>query len=175
MAIFRRKPKGENPPTGRPELPIPTTYAELLTFSINYVAAQQQAHTSLWGLGTEQNWDVDLDAGTLTWHATEKGMTVTAPTQLLGTWNPDDQTFLWGWDHPSAPPGTAIAAEAVRQYATAHGIAELQPRSISCSFDECYRVAATASPIGDLQGVYRADAGGPWVYLGFGPVSIQQA
>lgn len=153
---------------------IPTTYAELLEFSINYVAMQQQAHGA-WGLGSDERWDVDLDAGVISWHFADRGHVARAPAQLLGTWNPADETFLWGWDHPSAPPGTAVAAQAVKTFADTYGVAELTTRSIACSFDDCYRIASTASPIGGLQGVYRGDAGGPWVYLGFGEVSLTQA
>ncbi len=152
--------------------PLPTEFDALVEFAGNHIAAQQLAHSGAWGLGDAERFDVDLQAGTITWMFTDRNMMVTAPAQLLGTWNPGDQTFLWGWAHPSAPPGTAVAAQAVKDWADQNGVVELQDRKIECDNDTCYSIAGIASPIGDLQGVYRFDAGGPWAYVGFGNVTL---
>ena len=35
-------------------------------------------------------------------HTLEKdGAQVTAPVQIIGAWNPRNETFTWAWDHPS--------------------------------------------------------------------------
>ncbi len=187
MGIFKRSADGNGNNVGStaistpvdgmdPNLPpLPTDFASLVEFAGHHIQAQQVAHSSTWGLGSAERFDVDLEAGTITWQFPDKNVVANAPAELLGTWNPQDNTFLWGWDHPSTPPGTAIATQAVKTWADQNGVVELQQRSISCTNDECYSIAGIASPIGNLQGVYRFDAGGPWAYVGFGNVTLSPA
>ncbi|MHA3915934.1 DUF6882 domain-containing protein [Halovulum sp. GXIMD14793] len=153
---------------------MPTDYAGLTEMAFNHVSALQTAHQGGWKMGEAERVDIDLEAGVIVWIFADK--LVTAPAELLGTWNPDDQTFLWGWDHPSAPEGSAVSSLAVKEYADKHGIVELQTSKPSCDFDGCWKLAATAALIGDLQGVYRMEAApnGPWAYLGFGTVKLQK-
>ncbi|QPH53171.1 DUF6882 domain-containing protein [Pontivivens ytuae] len=157
--------------TGAPELP--TDYETLLTMAGNHVAAQQSAHSGAWRMDEARRFDVDPAAGRISWFF-DDGTEASAPVQLVGTWNPQDETFLWGWDHPSAPPGTA---QAVKNYADANGIAGLQTSQIACDFDACWRIAGTASLIGDLQGLYRFEEspGGAWVYVGFADVTLKKS
>jgi len=155
---------------GRPV--IPTDYGPLVEMAMNHVSALQDVHVQMWHMDRSGTAAVDLVEGRIAWELPDR--LVTAPVELLGTWNPVDQTFLWGWDHPSAPPGTAVAAAATRDFANEHGIDELRQATVVCSFDDTWSLAAPAVLIGDLQGIYRLESspGGAWAYLGFGNVSI---
>ncbi|MEL6983687.1 MAG: DUF6882 domain-containing protein [Actinomycetota bacterium] len=150
----------------------PTSYASLVERAMAHVGSLQAAHEQMWHMSDAVNADVDLAVGQITWNLADR--LVTAPVELLGTWDPADQTFLWGWDHPSVRPGTAGASTATRDFAIEHGIAELQPSKVSCSFDDTWSLAAPAVMIGDLQGIYRMETspGGAWAFLGFGQISI---
>ncbi len=180
MGIFRRKKNDQSGGTGPATESVadkaPTSYVPLREFAWNHVAAQQSAHEGLWSMSTAERFDCDLAGSAITWFNTAKGMTVSAPCQLLGTWNPTDSSLLWAWDHPSAPPGTAVAAQAVKAFADANQIAELQSATIGCSRDEAYEITAIASPLGDLQGIYRFESapGAAWVYIGFGNVTMSK-
>lgn len=153
--------------------PLPPSYDELVARAFAHTQALMEVHAGPVGIAQATNWDVDLQAGSITWTLADR--VIRAPAQLIATWNAADETFLWGWDHPSAPPGTAIAAARVKAHADAHGITPLQSAKAACSFDEGWQLAAIAVLAGDLQGVYRGQASETaWAYIGFGPVTMSK-
>lgn len=154
--------------------PLPTTYDELVARAFAHTQALMEVQAGLIGIARATTWDVDLQEGTITWTLPDR--IVRAPGQLIATWNAQDETFLWGWDHPSAPPGSAIAAAKVKAHADAHGITQLQTAKAGCSFEEGWQLASIAVLAGDLQGVYRGQASDTaWAYIGFGNVSMSAA
>ncbi|MFV0523194.1 MAG: DUF6882 domain-containing protein [Acidimicrobiales bacterium] len=158
--------------TGRPVLP--TDYTALADMAMNHVGALQTGHEQAWGMSRATDFEGDLNEGWIRW--TLPDLVAEATMQLLGTWNPADETFLWGWDHPSAPPGSAVAAGAVKTFADKHGISELQTAKTTVAFDDGWPLAAIAVLLGDLQGIYRFEAspGGPWAYVGFDRVRLSR-
>lgn len=99
-----------------------------------------------------------------------------APVQLIGTYADSDASFLWGWNHPSAPDGSAKAAQAVKDHADRHAMSQLQPGKMALdSADDAWPVAAIAMLAGNLQGIYRGLAApGVYAFLGFGTVTISK-
>ena len=57
------------------------------------VALKTRTAIDLWGLGDKGTFDVDLLAGTITF-TTGKGLIVTAPVQVIGTYSTVDGTWL---------------------------------------------------------------------------------
>ena len=167
--------KGETPKnsdSNRP--PLPTKFEPLQDMAFHHTQALMAAHQGSWRLGEGDQWAVDLAAGEIRWTFPD-GKLVRAPGQLIATWNSADDTFLWGWDHPSAPPGSAVAAAAAKAHADAHAIEELQISKVSCSMEDGWQLAAIAVLLGDLQGVYRGQASETaWAYIGFGNVTISK-
>ncbi|MFV0260589.1 MAG: DUF6882 domain-containing protein [Acidimicrobiales bacterium] len=163
---------GDGTDHGRPVLP--TDYDALAEMAMNHVGALQTGHEQSWGMSRATDFEGDLNEGWIRW--TLPDMTAEAPMQLLGTWNPADESFLWGWDHPSAPPGSTVAAGAVKTFADKHGISELQTAKTTVAFDDGWPLAAIAVLLGDLQGIYRFEAspGGPWAYVGFDRVRLSR-
>jgi hypothetical protein len=89
----------------------PSSYDTLLAQSMEELRAKTSAHDATWHLG-EAAWAVDQDAGTIVF-TTPRGITATCPVQIVGTYNTDDGTWLWGWDHPSVDPALAEHARTV--------------------------------------------------------------
>lgn len=179
MAFWKRTKNDDQGSGGEATLPvpaearsIPTDHAGLVERSMVHVSTLQAFHSETWHMDEADDASVDLVAGRITWTLPER--MVTAPVELLGTWSPADQTFLWGWEHPSAPPGTAVAAAATRDFAIEHGIGQLSTAKVVCPFDDTWPLVAPAVLIGDLQGIYRMETapGGAWAFLGFGTVSM---
>lgn len=54
-----------------------------------------QAAIEMWGLDTAA-WDVDLNTGTITFTNDEKEIMVTAPVQVVGTYDTEDSTGYGG-------------------------------------------------------------------------------
>jgi hypothetical protein len=157
---------------GRPV--IPTNYADLITMARAHVEALSYGHSG-WGLGREEHWAVDLDAGAIEWTLADN-MVARAPVQLIGTWASDLGSFRWGWDHPAVPAGGAPAAQAARAFAEAHAIAELLRVEVACMPETAKDFASVAVLIGDMQGLYVGQASRTALaYLGFGDVTLERA
>lgn len=158
--------------TTRP--PLPTDFEGFQEMAFNHTQALMAGHTAGWRIDKAANWDVDLAGGHITWTFTD-GKIARASAQLIATWSSQEDTFLWGWDHPSAPPGTAVAAQAVRDHAARHNIEQLLTGKVACSFEDGWQLAAMAVLAGDLQGVYRGQASDTaWAYIGFGNVTLSK-
>lgn len=154
--------------------PLPTDFEGFKEMAFNHTQALMAAHTASWHIDHAENWDVNLVGSVITWTFAD-GKIARAPAQLIATWSNQEDTFLWGWDHPSAPPGTALAAQAVRDHAARHNIEQLLEKKVACSFDDGWQLATMAVLAGDLQGVYRGQASDTaWAYIGFGEVTLSK-
>lgn len=127
---------------------------------------QTASNTEAWGLGTETQWNLDMNAGTLRFTFAD-GRVLVAPVQVVGTYNTANGSFLWSWDHPSVPENLRRAAQRVHNYGQTHGVEELTMRSRTCSEAEAWGYAAAAAQLDGAEGAYRGDAGGTWVYMVF--------
>jgi len=157
------------------KLVLPSDFDSFQEMAFNHTQALMAAHTSSWRIEEAENWDVNLIGGIITWTFAD-GKVARAPAQLIATWSNTEGTFLWGWDHPSAPPGTALAAQAVHDHAKRHNIKQLLDEKIVCSLEDGWQLAAMAVLAGDLQGVYRGQANETAsAYIGFGNVSLSNS
>lgn len=123
-------------------------------------------HTAAWGLGTETQWNLDMNAGQLRLSFAD-GREMDCPVQVIGTYNTRNGSFLWGWDHPSVPEPLRRAARQVRDYGEKHAIERFTTRTIDCSEADAWEITAAAAQLDDVTGAYRGDAGGTWVYMTF--------
>jgi hypothetical protein len=129
-----------------------------------------QADDELWGLGSAK-WSVDLDRGTIEFR-NNKGWLITAPVQVIGTYDTRDGTFMWGWDHPSVPAPSAEAATLVRKYGESHGQELLTTQLVKVTEQQAWEFTALADYLSDGNGAYRGPAGKTLVFMTFGKVTI---
>lgn len=139
----------------------------------NHLKALTKAHQGMWNIGAADRWDADQETGIITWTFPD-GVVVSAPFQIIGTYNSSDSTFLWGWDHPSVVEPLRKDAEAVLQFAKQHSIEFLQDRKVECDEDAAWELAALATLVCDRQGAYRGPAGKTFVFMTFGEIKIQK-
>jgi hypothetical protein len=137
------------------------------------LAIQTRAHAEMWGFGTEKTWSADLDRGVIEFHL-EGGKTVSAPVQVIGSYNTDDGTFLWGWDHPSVPPDLARHANLARVWGEEMVSPAFTSRKVMCSEDDAWSFAAVANRLGEGNGVYRGVAGSAYFFMTLGRLTIEQ-
>lgn len=131
------------------------------------------AHRATWHLGDEASWSVDQDREEICFRF--KDVTARAPVQIIGTFNTEDSTFLWGWDHPSVKAPLRKHAECLRRWGESHAEARLVTRSFQSSEEEAWAFAAAAASVNDANGAYRGRSGPTWVYMTFGQVSLSVA
>lgn len=139
----------------------------------NEMQLRTQAAVEMWGLD-EASWAVDLEAGTITFTHDEKALVVTAPVQVIGTYNMDDCSWLWGWDHPSVSEHLGAFARRVRDFGEQYGREELTTRKITASMDDVWGFTALACHLNEGQGGYSGSSGSTRVLMVYGPVTISK-
>lgn len=150
----------------------PADFDTLIAQSMEELRLKTQAHDAAWHLG-EADWSVDQDQGQIVFD--HKGITATAPVQIVGTYNSEDSTWLWGWDHPSVVPALQQHARRVREYGDEHGISQLTTRKLACTENQAWEFAALACKLSGAQGAYRGPAGSAFVFLTFGDVTLTKS
>ena len=123
---------------------------------------------------SEAAWSVDQDKGTITFDS-PKGIRATAPVQIVGTYNTDDGSWLWGWDNPSVDAPLAEHAKKVRAYGQEKAFDILTTRKLICPEDQCWDFAALSCMLCEAQGAYRGPAGKARVFMTFGEVSLRKS
>jgi hypothetical protein len=145
----------------------------LLEQSMEELRLKTVAHESGWCLD-KANWAVDQDAGTITFTLPE-GVIATCPVQVIGTYNTEDSTWLWGWDHPSVVTPLQEHARTVKAYGQQHGIERLTTQKLSCTEEDAWQFAALACKLCEAQGAYRGPSGPTRVFMTFGTVSLSKS
>lgn len=126
-----------------------------------------------WGLGQGGQWAADLEAGTITF-TNNKGLEITAPVQVVGTYNSADGTWLWGWDHPSVPEPVSHDARRVHDFGRKYRLEALTTRQIEADESDAWTFTALACHLAGAQGGYRGPAGTTYVFMTYGSVSIHK-
>ena len=140
--------------------------------SVAGLQMQTEAHDGTWGLGEADTWNVDQDTGVISWSFSD-GKRVEAPVQIIGTYNPHDGSFMWGWDHPSINPALQAHARLVKAFGEEHDIPSYVTQKIVIDGEsEAWEFVAVANRLAEANGGYRADAGGPLVFMTFGELKI---
>lgn len=167
MGLFDRIFGGIKGPTDPPAL------RQEIEKAMNGLAAVTTAHDCTWHLG-QADWTLDQAVGNLVF-TTPQGMQAVAPAQIIGTYNTQDGTWLWGWDHPSVQPSLAKHAERVLAYGQQHGFRKLTTRKLQCTESEAWELAALAYMICGANGAYRGPAGKALVFMTFGEVQLSKS
>jgi len=131
------------------------------------------AHDGMWQIG-QAAWSVDQDEGTITF-TSPTGIIATAPVQIVGSYNTQDGTWLWGWDNPSLEAPLTEHARKVQSYGKEHGYEILTTPKLVCPEEQCWELAALACMLSGAQGAYRGPAGAVRVFMTFGKVKLSKA
>lgn len=140
--------------------------------SVAEVHTINDSHNGKWRLGEEQSWSIDLNQGHILFSFAD-GTQAVAPIQIVGTFDIKDDTFMWGWSHPSVIPSLQKNASLVKAFGRKNGATELTRKKISCTEKRAWEYTALAMRLGDAKGVYRAEtADGTFVFMNFGEVQL---
>ena len=163
MGIFGGNKGPADPPALRQEI----------EKAMNGLAAVTAAHDSTWHIGAA-DWSLDQNVGNLIF-STPQGMQAVAPAQIIGTYNTQDGTWLWAWDHPSVEPALAKCANKMRAYGQQHGYAKLTTHKLQITEEEAWGLTALAFMVCGANGAYRGPAGSTLVFMTFSEVQLSKA
>jgi hypothetical protein len=142
--------------------------------SVAGLQAQQSANDGTWKMREASKWDIDQDNGLIVFSFAD-GKTASAPVQIVGTFNPKDGTFMWGWGHPAVDPALRRAASTTLEWARKNKLERWTSRTVACTEAEAWEFTAVAARLDSATGAYRAPAGGPLVFVVFGQVTLKPA
>ncbi len=94
--------------------------------------------------------------------------------QIVGTYNTDNGTFLWGWDHPSVAEPLRKHAALAKQFGEENGLAQYTERMVECTEEQAWEFTAVAARLGEANGAYRGPAGTALVFMTFGEVKLSK-
>lgn len=116
------------------------------------------------------DWSVDLDEGVIKFTSATK--VVSAPVQVIGTYNKLDGSFLWGWDHPSVPEPARTDARLAHEFGDLQRLPLFMTRKVNCSEEQAWSFTAVALYLSGAQGAYRGPSGTTMVFMTFGEMTI---
>ncbi len=148
---------------------------EFIAASLEGLRMATQAHQTVWHLGTERNWNIDQDEGTIVF-TFEDGSVATAPVQIVGTYDANDGSFLWGWEHPSVLQQLQQNANQVKEFGELNQVADLVTHKIYCTQERAWEYTALAMRLSESSGAYRANASETtFVYMTFGSIQLSKS
>ena len=145
-----------------------------ITQSMAGLATQAEAHSATWHFGEEEGWAVDQDTGLIRFTFAD-GTVAEGPVQMIGTFNPEDSTFLWAWDHSAILEPLREHAKLARSFGENHDLPAYTNRKVTCTEEDAWEFTAVAARLAEANGAYRANAGGPWVYMTFGEIKLSKS
>jgi hypothetical protein len=141
--------------------------------AMNGLAAVTAVHQGTFRID-KAAWSVNLDTGTIVF-TTPQGMLAEAPVQIIGTYNTEDGSWLWGWDHPSVPPAVGEHARQMLHYGQEHDLARLTTLTFACTEQACWELTALAFLLCRANGAYCGPAGSARVFMTFGKITLTAA
>ena len=147
-------------------------YEELIDLSMNSLQAKNQFHCDNWKLD-EADWAVDQEEGIITFHAPDN-IVVTAPVQIVGTYDQNQGSWMWSWANHSIEESLARDAIVVKAYGERQDIKLLIGRSSQIEEYDAWQLTALTCELNGQQGVYRGIAGSTLVFMTFGQISLQK-
>nr|CAP47898.1 putative integron gene cassette protein [uncultured bacterium] len=146
---------------------------KFITQSVTGLGSQTEAHSATWHLGEEEEWFVEQEAGLIRFTFAD-GTVAEGVVQIIGTFNPEDSTFLWAWDHSSVQEPLREHAKLAREFGVEHQLSGYTNRKVTCTEEDAWEFTAVAARLAEANGAYRGDAGGPWVYMTFGEINLSK-
>lgn len=142
-------------------------FDSFLELCINELRIKTAAHEGIWQL-SKADWDLNQDTGTITF-TSPGGIITTCPVQIIGTFNTSDNSWMWGWDHPSVDPSLQAHARLCKAYGEKHSIRAMTAHKVANSTeDDGWQYTAMACKLAGAQGGYRAPQGTTRIYMTIG-------
>ncbi len=167
------KDSGATPNVASHQEEIPVDSHQFIHQSVEGLRTQTSAHAASWHLGEEANWAADQDTGRIKFTFAD-GTIAEADLQIVGTYNTEDGTFLWGWDHPSVAEPLRKHASLAKEFGHKHRLSKFTERIVKCSEDDAWEFTALAARLGKANGAYRGPAGTALVYMTFGEINLSR-
>lgn len=145
-------------------------FKAMLAGSMEGLRLQTEAHQGTWRLGKSERWDFSQDTGELLF--TFPDLLVRAPAQIIGSFDSQQNSWIWGWANTSIAESLPRDSARVREYGEQHHIRRLTTPSWPGEEIDGWHMAALANRLCETNGVYRGPAGTTFVFFTFGDIQL---
>ena len=143
--------------------------------SVKGMQLMTETHRKVWRLGQEKSWSVDEKKGKIVFSFAD-GVAASAAVQIVGTFQPAENSFMWGWGHPSVVPDLQQHAARVKAFGEEYGSPEFTTRKVPCTEDRAWEYTALAMLLSEANGAYRVQLGADTaVFMTFGEVVLDKS
>ncbi len=140
-------------------------FDSMLRSSMEELLRLTQAHQSVWGFGTEEEWQLDQDQGSLIFKF--PGRTAIAPVQIIGTYDLQASMWMWAWANPLIANSVKADSVRLKEYGEQHGIQRLAASEWLGQESDCWYMAALACFLAGANGAYRGPAADTYTFMTF--------
>jgi hypothetical protein len=168
MNFFKRTPLYNEPAaeSGGP----PLDFDGLLRISMEELLLKTQQHQNSWLFGNEEQWSLDPGRSEIAF--TFPGRLVTAPAQIIGSYNRQSGEWNWSWADGSTPENLTTHALCLRQFGEQNGIPRLTSSEWAGEESDCWYMAALACRLCGFHGAYRGPSDTVFSFITFGEVKV---
>lgn len=125
----------------------------LVRVAMNDAQTLQDEAAVRWHWLEMERWDLDSDAGTLTFSDPTRGAVI-ADVRYVGSYSTKSNTFQWAWETLGALEAKEVAR--LRAFGEVRGLSRLTTPNWECSEEEGWEMTALAALVLGAEGVYRA-------------------
>lgn len=127
--------------------------------------AAMEAARERFGLGTWARHEVDLASASIRFLDGDGAEQMRADIQVAGTWSPNSDSWLWGWENESVPEAAVSRLGPIAERGRELDVKTLQAHAVECDEAESWSLAALAADITGAECVYRTGQAGNRAYL----------
>lgn len=146
---------------------------DFIQASLSGLQSQTAAHSQTWNFGSEETWAADLALGTITF-TFSNGNVACTNIQVVGTYNTEDGSFMWAWDHPSVPEQLRAHSLLAKKWGEENKQVSFTQRKVHCTEDEAWEFAAVTNRLANANGVYRGPAGTALVFFTLAEIKLEK-
>ncbi len=140
-----------------------------LRASMDDLLRKTRVHQDAWGLGEEEQWFLDEGSAELVF--TFPDAVVSAPAQVIGSFDSLTGLWTWAWADDSVPDALKEDSLRLKEYGIEHGFQHLIVPSWQAEETHCWYMTALACALGEASGAYRGVFGQTFTFMIFREVA----
>lgn len=127
---------------------------------VSELSKKQELNIAQYGMGSGVgDWNMDLKKGFISFAMPDR--TVVADVEAVGTFNEENGTFMWAWDHVLIPVELSGDAQLAKKWGQDKDLKKYTHNKVECDIEEAWAFTAVTCMLGEADGAYMANNGTP--------------
>ncbi len=143
--------------------------ADLITTCLEELEHKSKMHRSAWQLGEEMSWSIDQEKKTIIFYFAD-GKKVSAPVQIIGTYDISQKTMRWAWANQSIHEDLSLHSQLLREVGLKGKNDILLQELAPMSEHQAWLFTALVVKMKNSYGAYRGQIKDSYIYMTFGSI-----